>query len=65
MLSGGPPLVSGRRATAFTSVKDDLVNAGAIFIDEPVVVDGYLITSRTPDDLNLFTRAIISALENQ
>lgn len=55
-------IVKGRKATAFFAVKDDLENAGAIFVDEPVVVDGNLITSRTPDDLPEFCQAIIQAL---
>lgn len=52
----------GRRVTSFTSIKDDLVNAGAVWVDEPVVVDGNLITSRTPQDLVPFTRALLDAL---
>jgi len=41
---------------------DDLENAGAEWVDEPVVVDGNIITSRIPDDLPAFLQAIISAL---
>lgn len=55
-------LVKGRLMTSFSSVKDDCVNAGAKWIDKEVVVDGNLITSRHPDDLPAFCRAIISAL---
>ncbi|HDP23992.1 MAG TPA: type 1 glutamine amidotransferase [Deltaproteobacteria bacterium] len=54
--------LKGKRITAFFSIRDDLVNAGADFLDEEVVVSGNLITSRTPDDLVAFTRAIIQAL---
>ncbi|MGH7442767.1 MAG: type 1 glutamine amidotransferase domain-containing protein [bacterium] len=54
--------LKGRRLTSFTSIKDDLVNAGAIWVDEEVVVDGPVITSRTPQDLVPFTRALLDAL---
>ncbi len=52
----------GRKVTAFFSIKDDLVNAGAEFVDEEVVRDGKIITSRTPADLPAFCREIIDAL---
>jgi len=55
-------IVKGRRATCFYSVKDDLQNAGANWVDEPVVVDGNLITSRVPGDLPVFCQAIIESL---
>ncbi|MFQ5945394.1 MAG: type 1 glutamine amidotransferase domain-containing protein [Anaerolineae bacterium] len=55
-------IVSGRRATCYFSIKDDLVNAGATYLDQEVVVDGNLITSRRPADLPAFCRAIIAAL---
>jgi protease I len=55
-------VLSGRKATSFFSIKDDLVAAGAKWVDEEVVVDGNLITSRKPDDLPAFTRAIVAAL---
>jgi protease I len=55
-------IVKGRRATSFFSIKDDLVAAGAHWVDEEVVVDGTLITSRRPDDLPAFCRAIVTAL---
>ncbi len=54
--------VKGRKVTAFFSIKDDLVNAGAEFIDEEMVRDGNIITSRTPRDLPAFCREIIKAL---
>jgi protease I len=56
-------ILRGRRATGFYSLKDDLVHAGAIFVDEEVVVDGSLITSRTPADLPAFMRAVILKLK--
>jgi len=54
--------IKGKNLTSFFSIKDDLVNAGARFVDAEVVVSGNLITSRTPDDLIAFTTAIIKAL---
>ena len=63
LISAG--IVKGRRVTAYRAVRDDLVNAGAVFVDEPVVVDGNIITARVPDDLPEFCRAIIEALEKR
>jgi protease I len=50
------------RATSYFSIKDDMVNAGAIFIDKPVVRDGNIITSRVPSDLPYFCQEILNAL---
>jgi protease I len=55
-------LLEGRKATSFFSIKDDLIAAGANWVDEEVVVDGTLITSRKPEDLPAFCRAIVQAL---
>jgi protease I len=55
-------IVKGKNATSFSSIKDDLVAAGAKWVDAEVVVDGTLITSRKPDDLPAFCREIITAL---
>lgn len=55
-------LLKGRRATCVSAIRDDVVNAGAEYVDAPVVVDGNLISSRTPADLPDFCRAIIAAL---
>jgi len=49
----------GRKATSFKSIRKDLENAGANWIDQEVVVDGGIITSRKPDDLEAFTKKII------
>jgi protease I len=48
--------------TCFSAIKDDVINAGGDYVDEEVVVDGNLITSRKPDDLPAFCREIIKAL---
>ncbi|NLW87706.1 MAG: type 1 glutamine amidotransferase [Planctomycetes bacterium] len=53
----------GRRATSFKSVRYDMINAGAIWVDEACVEDGNIITSRSPDDLTYFLPAIIRAAE--
>jgi protease I len=63
VLCSADGLLKGRRATAFHSIKDDVVNAGAVWEDSEVVVDRNLITSRTPEDLPAFCRAFIKALE--
>jgi protease I len=55
-------IVKGKRLTSFFSIKDDLVNAGAEWIDQEVVSDGNIITSRNPHDLPAFCREIINAL---
>jgi protease I len=57
-------IVSGRRATCFSGIKDDLINAGATYLDQEVVVDANLITSRFVDDLPAFCEAIIAALKD-
>ena len=56
-------IVSGKELTSFFAVKDDMINAGAKWVDQEVVVDGNLITSRKPDDLPAFMKAVIAALE--
>jgi len=56
-------LLKGRTVTCFRSIKDDVVNAGARYVDKEVVRDGNIITSRFPEDLPAFCREIIAALE--
>ena len=56
-------IVKGKRGTSVGAIKDDLVNAGLLWEDSPVVVDGNLISSRTPADLPQFCKALIAALE--
>jgi len=55
-------IIRGRRVTSWPSVAVDLKNAGANWVDEPLVQDGNLITSRKPADLPRFNKAIIEAL---
>ena len=52
-------VVRGRTLTSFPSIRTDLQNAGAVVVDEEVVIDGNLISSRSPDDLPAFCRAIV------
>jgi protease I len=56
-------IVRGKRVTSFASIRDDMVNAGADWVDEEVVVDGNLISSRVPGDLPAFCKAILAALD--
>jgi protease I len=55
-------VVDGRQLTSWPSIRTDLQNAGADVVDEPVVIDVNLITSRKPDDIPAFNEAIIAAL---
>ena len=55
-------ILKGKRATGSLGIKDDLENAGAIWVDEPVVIDGNLISSRTPRDLAPFAKAMVDFL---
>ena len=58
-------ILKGKKATCFHAIKDDVVNAGAEFIDKEVVVDGNLITSRNPYDLPAFCTQIIKFLKGR
>ena len=55
-------VIRGRRATSFHSIRDDMEAAGARWVDEPVVVDGNLVTSRRPADLPQFCKALLELL---
>ncbi|MEH2391382.1 MAG: DJ-1/PfpI/YhbO family deglycase/protease [Nostoc sp.] len=55
-------LLKGKQVTGFSAIAKDIINAGANYLDESVVVDGNLITSREPGDLPIFTTAILSRL---
>lgn len=57
-------ILRGRRVTGSLGIKDDLENAGAIWVNEPVVVDGNLISSRTPRDLAPFAKAMVDFLQS-
>ena len=56
------PALRGKKATCFLAIKDDVVNAGANYVDAEVVRDGNLITARKPDDLPAFMRTVLSAI---
>jgi protease I len=56
-------IIDGRTVTGWPSIRTDLANAGADVVDQEVVVDGNLITSRKPDDIPAFSQALIAALE--
>jgi protease I len=58
-------ILKGKRATGFPSIKDDMVNAGAMYVDEEVVVDGNLVTSRRPTDLPAFCREILRVVNEE
>jgi protease I len=55
-------IVKGRRATSVGAIRDDMVNAGVDWVDEATVVDGNLISARTPADLGPWMRALLGAL---
>ncbi|MBK6307515.1 MAG: type 1 glutamine amidotransferase [Gemmatimonadetes bacterium] len=61
LISAG--IVRGRRLTSTVGIRDDVTNAGATWVDEPVVIDGHLISSRVPRDLPAFGRAMVQWLE--
>jgi len=55
-------VAKGRKLTSYTSIKEDLKNAGAEWVDEEVVVDNGLVTSRKPDDIPAFNRKMIEEI---
>ena len=57
-------VVRGRTLTCWPSIAVDVRNAGGLYVDRPVVQDGFLITSRKPDDVPQFTAALLKALED-
>jgi protease I len=61
LISAG--IVRGRTLTSTVGIRDDVVNAGAIWVDEPAVIDGNLVSARVPKDLPAFTRAMLTVLE--
>lgn len=60
LISAG--IMAGKKATGYVAVRDDLVNAGAEFLDVPAIRDGNIVTGRVPDDLPEFCQEIIQAL---
>jgi deglycase len=62
LISAG--ILRGRRATSTVGIRDDMENAGAIWVNEPLVVDGNLLSSRTPADLAQFARGMVEWLKH-
>ena len=58
-------VIRGKTVTSWPSIKTDLINAGAEWVDQEVVEDGNIITSRKPDDLEAFSKALLVQLEQQ
>ncbi len=58
-------IVNGRKLTCWPSLKDDMMNAGARYMDDEVIVDGNIITSRCPDDLPAFMAAVVRFLGSE
>jgi protease I len=58
-------LLRGRRATCWPSIRTDLRNAGATLVDQAVVIDGNIITSRCPQDVEVFAEAVIAQIISQ
>ena len=57
-------VVKGRKLTSTVGIKDDVVNAGATWVDEPVVVDGHFVSARVPKDLPAFGEALVDAVKS-
>jgi len=55
-------ILKGRQATSTLGIRDDMQNAGAEWLDQELVVDGNLLSSRTPQDLHVFAKALVDAL---
>jgi len=56
-------VVRGKKLTSYPTLQDDILNAGGEWVDQEVIVDGPLITSRKPDDLPAFNKALLKTLE--
>ena len=63
LISAG--ILRGRRLTSTVGIRDDVVNSGAEWVDEEVVIDGNLVSSRVPKDLPAFGAAMVQVLERQ
>ena len=60
LISAG--IVRGKRMTSTIGIRDDVVNAGAEWVNEPAVIDGHLVSARVPKDLPAFARAMLEVL---
>jgi protease I len=58
-------LIKGKTVTSWPSIKTDLINAGANWVDQEVVEDGNIITSSKPDDLEAFTKTLLAQIEQR
>jgi len=56
-------ILKGRKVTSFFAIKDDLINAGAEWLDQPCVVDGRMVSSQVPEDLPMFMKSILEIAE--
>lgn len=63
LISAG--ILRGRRLTSTVGIRDDVVNAGATWVDEPSVTDGNIVSARVPSDLPAFARAMLSFLDGR
>lgn len=63
LISAG--ILNGKRVTSTPGIRDDMTNAGATWVDEPVVVDGNIVSSRRPPDLPDYLRALIAELRRR
>lgn len=55
-------IMKGRKSTSYIAIKDDMINAGVNWVDEPLVIDNNLVSSRSPDDLPHFCRGIVEVI---
>lgn len=58
-------VLQGKKVTSTPGIKDDMTNAGAVWMDEPVVIDGHLVSSRRPPDLPEYGKALVDVLAEQ
>lgn len=63
-MAASADIIRDRKVTSFSSIRDDMINAGGEWVDEEMVRDGNLISSRTPDDLPAFCRELLRALSD-
>ncbi|SDB62694.1 type 1 glutamine amidotransferase domain-containing protein [Butyrivibrio sp. INlla16] len=58
-------ILAGRKVTSTPGIRDDLLNAGAIWLDEPCVVDGNIVSARRPPDIPDYMKALVDVLQRQ